>query len=134
MLNQYARFGAAVLSGVTASLLIATAGFAAQGRPVVVYAEPQEGFRTERVSYADLDLSQRSHERTLTRRVAGAVKRVCLYEDRSGLQDLGYYRCADDAWGYARPQMAQAVARAQEIALTGKSSIAAAAITIRVSQ
>ena len=134
MLTHYARFSAAVLSGVTASLLIATAAFAAQNKPVVVYAEPQEGFRSERVTYADLDLSQRKHERKLNLRVAGAVKRVCLYEDRSGLQDLGYYRCADDAWGDVRPQMAQAVARAKEIALTGSSSIAATAITISVGQ
>lgn len=135
MLTRTARLGAAVLSGVTASLLIATAAFAAsQEKPVVVYAEPQEGLRSERVSYADLDLSQRGHERKLNLRVAGAVKRVCLYENRIGLQDLGYYRCADDAWGDARPQIAQAVARAREIALTGRSSIAATAITISVGQ
>lgn len=135
MLTRYARFGAAVLSGVTASLLIATAAFAAaQDKPVVVYAEPQEGLRSERVSYADLDLSQPRHERKLNLRVAGAVKRVCLYEDRTALQDSGYYRCADDAWGDARPQIAQAVARAREIALTGSSSIAATAITISVGQ
>jgi len=132
MLTRTARVGAAVLSGVTASLLIATAAFAAQNKPVVVYAEPQEGVRSVRVSYADLDLNQRRHERKLNLRVAGAVKRVCLYENRSGLQDLGYYRCADGAWDGARSQITQAVARAQEIALTGKSSIAATAITISV--
>ena len=134
MLTHYARLSAAVLSGVTASLLIGTTAFAAQDKPVIVYAEPQEGVRSVRVSYADLDLSQRGHERKLNLRVAGAVQRVCLFEDRRGLQDLGYYRCADDAWGDARPQIAQAVARAREIALTGKSSIAAAAITISVRQ
>lgn len=134
MLTQYARLGAAVLSGVTASLLIATAAFAAQEKPVVVYAEPPENVRTVRVSFADLDLNQARHERKLNLRVAGAVKRVCLYEDRTGLQDRGYYTCADDAWADARPQIAQAVARAQEIALTGKSSIAATAITISVTQ
>ena len=133
MLTRYARLSAAVLSGVTASLLIATAAFAAgQDGPVVVYAEPQQNVRTERITYADLDLNQRNHQRKLNLRVAGAVKRVCLYEDRSGLQDGGYYRCADDAWGDARPQIAQAVTRAREIALTGKSSIAVAAITISV--
>ena len=130
MLTHTVRFGAAVLSGVTASLLIATAAFAAQNKPVVVYAEPPENVRTERISYADLDLNQRGHARKLNLRVAGAVKRVCLYEDRTGLQDRGYYACADSAWDDARPQIAQAVARAREIALTGKSSIAAAAITI----
>lgn len=134
MLTRNARFGAAVLSGVTASLLIAGAAFAAQNKPVVVYAEPQEGLRTERVTYADLDLSQRDHQRKLNLRVAGAVKRVCLYENQIRQQGLGYYRCADGAWDDARPQIAQAVARAREIALTGKSSIAATAITIRIGQ
>ena len=129
MLARFARFGAAILSGVAASLLIGSAAFAAgQERPVVVYGEPQEGLRTERVSYADLDLSQRGHQRKLNLRVAGAVKRVCLYEDRNGV--LVYDHCSDGAWDNARPQIAQAVARAREIALTGKSSIAATAITI----
>ena len=133
MLSRFARFSAAVLSGVTASLLVATAAFAGQDKPVVVYAGPQENVRTERVSYADLDLALSKHERKLNLRVAGAVKRVCLFENsRPGLQDRGYYNCADGAWDGARPQIAQAVARAKEMAATGKSSIAAAAITIHV--
>ena len=133
MLTRYAHFGAAVLSGVAASLLIATTAFAAvQNRPVVVYGEPQENLRTERFTYADLDLNQPKHERKLNSRVAGAVKRVCLYENRIGLQDRGYYACADDAWGDARPQIARAVARAREIAATGQSSIAATAVTINI--
>jgi hypothetical protein len=44
----------------------------------------------------------------------------------------GYRVCSDEAWDGALPQMAQAIARAEEIALTGKSSIAATAITIKV--
>jgi UrcA family protein len=124
---------AAVLSGVTASLAFAATAGAAQDNPVVVYAEPQEGVRTERVSYAGLNLAERRDQRRLALRVTGAVKRVCLFEDgRSGLQVRGYYRCADEAWDGADPQIAQAVARAREIALTGKSSIPLTAITIRV--
>ena len=135
MFTRYARFGVAILSGVTASLLMPPAALAqAQENPVVVYGEPQEGLRSERVTYADLDLRQRGHERQLNRRVAGAVKRVCLYESHSARQDIGYDRCSDDAWGDARPQIAQAVARATEMALTGKSSIAATAITISVGE
>lgn len=134
MLDRFYRSTAAVLSGVTASLLAVTAATAAQPeRPVVVYAEPQENVRTERVSYADLDLVTSSGERTLFRRVSGAVRRVCLYQNsKPGLQAGGYYRCADGAWDGANPQIAQAVARAKEIAMTGKSSIAATAITITV--
>ena len=67
----------------------------------------------------------------LERRVAGAVKRVCLFDDSHiGLQYPGYYNCAGDAWDGARPQIAQAVARAKEIALTGHSSIAPTAISV----
>jgi UrcA family protein len=134
MLSRFARFSAAVLSGVTASLLISSAAFAAgQEKPVVVYGEPQENTRTEHVSYADLDLSQRKDEKKLNLRVTGAVKRVCLFENsRMGLQDNGYYNCADDAWSQARPQIAQAVDRARQLAMTGKTSIAAAAISINV--
>ena len=133
MLSRSTRIIAAILSGITSSLLIAvTTAQAARDRPVVVYAEP-ENTRTERVSYADLDLSQRKDERKLNSRVAGAVKRVCLFEHfRSGLQNQGYYHCADGAWDGARPQIAQAVTRAKEVALTGRSSIAATAITISI--
>ena len=135
MLSRFARVSAAVLSGVTASLLISSAAFAAgQDKPVVVKAEPLENTRTEHVSYADLDLSQRKDEKKLNLRVAGAVKRVCLFENaRNGLQDNGYYSCADDALGQARPQIAQAVERAKQLAMTGTTSIAATAISINVS-
>jgi UrcA family protein len=124
----------AVLSGVAASLTIVSPAVAAgQDRPVVVYAEPQEGLRTERVTYADLNLAERRDEKLLRLRVAGAVKRVCLFENgRSGLQDSGYTRCSDEAWDGANPQIAQAVTRAREIALTGHSVLPAIAIAIRV--
>jgi UrcA family protein len=136
-IEMHARFSAmtaAVLSGVAASLTIPSPAIAqGQDNPVVVYAEQQEGVRTERVSYADLNLAERRDHRRLRQRVAGAVKRVCLFEDgRPGLQDRGYYRCAGEAWDGANPQVAQAVARAREIALTGRSSIPATAIGFSV--
>lgn len=133
MLARFNRKTAAVLSGVTASLLVATAASAGQEKPVVVFAEPQENIRIERVTYADLDLAQRTDQRALNYRVASAVKRVCLFEyGHAGLQQRGYYSCANGAWESAEPQIARAVTRAKEIALTGKSSIATAAITINV--
>ena len=132
MLTHFKSVTAAVLSGVAASLTLAMPSLAAQEKPVVVYAEPQQNIRTVRVSYADLNLAQSRDERQLTRRVAAAVRRVCLYEHRPALQDGDYYQCAGGAWDNARPQMARAVARAQQIALTGHSTIAATAIAIRV--
>ena len=131
MFTRLSKF-AAVLSGVTASLIIA-APANAQGNPVVVYGHEDENVRVERVSYADLDLATVPGERRLNSRVSGAVKRVCLYRDGTrGLQWTSYNICAAGAWDGATPQIAQAVQRAREIALTGKSSIAAAAITISV--
>jgi UrcA family protein len=132
MLTRFNRTIAAVLSGVTASLLVAVSASAAQQKPVVVYGE-SENTRTEHVSYADLDLTNNKHQKRLNMRVTGAVKRVCLYENSYSLQDTGYYHCADDAWSSAKPQIAQAVQRSKEIALTGQSSIAATAITINLS-
>ena len=116
---------ACVTSGVPTAL--------AQNRPVTVYAPPSEEFRTERVSYRDLNLASRAGEKMLTKRVGGAVRRVCSNEGGNiSSADSDYHFCARGAWGDARPQMAQAIARAHEIALYGKSSIAATAITISV--
>ena len=124
---------AAVLSGVTASLIV-IAPANAQREPVVVYGQEDENVRTERVSYADLDLATAPGERKLYRRVSSAVKRVCVFNDGTrGLQSIGYNICAEGAWDGATPQIAQAVQRARDIAMTGKSSIAAAAITINAS-
>ena len=117
----------------SAALLAAGPAFAGQGKPVVVYGEAVENVRTVRVSYADLDLASAKGERELSARVGGAVQQVCLFGvDGPRLQSSGYHECAGEAWTSARPQMANAIARANEIALNGKSSIAAAAITISV--
>jgi len=132
MLTRSSTIVAAVLSGVTASLTIAAPSLAAQESPVVVYAEPQENVRTAHVSYADLNLAEARGTRLLTQRVAGAVRKVCLFENKAALQDSGYYQCADGAWNNANPQIAQAVARATDIALNGHSAIPATAMAIRI--
>ena len=133
MLARFNRKTAAVLSGVTASLLLtASAASAAQDKAVVVYGA-SDNVRVEYVSYADLDLAQSKGEKKLVWRVGSAIRRVCQFDyGHIGLQDNGYYACANDARDGANPQIAQAVTRAKEIAMTGKSSIAATAITISV--
>ena len=134
MISRLSTF-AAVLSGVTASLTIpAVAAAAQQQQPVVVRAQPiDENLRTEHVSYADLDLVSAKGAKTLHYRVARAVRNVCLFDRGTiGLQSGDYYNCADGAWDRARPQIASAVDRAREIAMTGKSSIAAGSIVIDV--
>jgi len=88
---------------------------------------------TRHVSYADLNLASSDGVRTLNGRVGSAVNSVCTEavgnEDHFTMQD-----CSVHSWGSARPQIAQAVQRAREIAATGSSSIAAAAITIDLGQ
>ena len=133
MLSRVARITAAVLSGVTASLLVTAAtAQAAQDRPVVVYAEPQEGIFTEHVSYRGLDLAAQADQKALHRKVGAAVRRVCTEANGfSTFVDSTYRACAEDSWSMARPQIDRAVARAEQLALNGQSSITAGAIVIR---
>ena len=102
----------------------------AQTTPVTVYGEPSE-VRTERVSYRDLNLATRDGEKILTQRVGSAVRRVCSDTGHIGLYNDRFY-CTSGAWKDARPQMSRAIARAREIALYGKSSIAMTAITVKI--
>lgn len=110
--------------------LAAPSAALAENRPVVIHAEP-DNFRSERVSFASLDLAKASDQKRLRGRVGGAVERVCLRDTgRDGLQDAGYFTCESNAWGRAEPQIANAITRAQQIAMTGSSTIAATAITV----
>jgi UrcA family protein len=119
----------AILSALSAGMLAAPTAAIAQERPVIINADPN--VRTEHVSFASLDLAKPSDQKKLHFRVAGAVERVCLRDvGRDGLQDRGYFTCERNAWDGATPQIANAIARASEIALTGTSSIAATAITV----
>lgn len=102
----------------------------AQNTPVTVYGEPSD-VRTERVSYRDLNLATPAGEKILTQRVGGAVRRVCSDTGHIGLYSDRFY-CTSGAWKDARPQMSRAIARAREIAMYGKSSIAMTAITIKI--
>ena len=128
MLTRFVRISAAVLSGVTASLLVgATTTQAAQDRPVVVYGDPQPA-NVEHVPYGDLNLAASADRKTLYGRVGSAVRNVCNF-DAVGIS--GDYRtCAGLAWKDARPQIDAALARADRLALNGQSSIAAGAIMI----
>ena len=127
MLSRVARITAAVLSGVTASLLVTAAtAQAAQERPVVIYAQPNVNI--ERVPYGDLDLSASADRKTLYGRVGSAVRNVCNFDSTGIARD--YRTCASLAWGDARPQIDRALAKADQMASLGQPSIAAGAITI----
>ena len=111
---------AALLSGMT---LCYAATASAQEAPVFVYGE-QSGASSERVAFADLDLASARDQARLHNRVDGAIERVCdLDLGRDGLQDRGYYSCAEAARGATAPQIAEAIA-------TGKTSLGAAILVV----
>ena len=128
MLSRFARISAAVLSGVTASLMIGAATTqAAQETPVVVYGESQE-FNTERVPYGDLNLAASADRKALYSRVGSAVRNVCNFDALGIASD--YRACSSLSWKDARPQIDAALARADRLAANGQSTIAAGAITV----
>lgn len=118
--------------------LISAAGLASSafGRsaPIVVKAPPD--VVTRHVSYADLNLAVPAGERTLVGRVRIAVNDLC--GEVTGGPDGSWTArqlmdmCNRASWTQARPQISLAVQRARDIAMTGTSSIAAAALTISV--
>ena len=102
--------------------------------PIVVQAPPDVVVR--HVSYADLNLAAPAGERTLVGRVRTAVNDLCGEttggSDGSWMKQRTVDRCNNAGWDQARPQISLAVQRAREIAMTGRSSIVAAALTISV--
>jgi len=75
---------------------------------------------------------------TLNRRVGGAVGSLCREatggEDGNFMTTFADRKCRNSAWSQARPQIARAVQRSRDIAFTGTSPIAAAAITINLTK
>jgi len=127
------------LSSFTAAGLVAGGLFfstSADARDSAVLVTAPTELVVRHVSYADLDLGQPAGVTTLNDRVNFAVGDVCTEAnlgDSGGFSfKAGMLRCSNHAWDDARPQIAQAVQRAHDIATTGSSPIAAAAITISI--
>lgn len=126
-----------------AALSMTAAGFFPVASPAlgksthVVVVAPAERV-ARHISYADLNLASAAGETTLNNRVDAAVTDLCL--DATGGNDGSFtfktsmMRCSSSAWNEARPQIDRAVQRARDIAFTGKSSIAAALLTISLPQ
>lgn len=127
------------LSSFAATALVAGGLFlptptAAKEGPVFVTGRTELVVR--HVSYADLDLAVPAGLSTLNDRVDFAIGDLCteanLFDNKSLAFKTGMIKCSNHAWNDARPQIARAVQRAQDIASTGSSPIAAAAISISV--
>ena len=110
----------------------------AKEAPVVITAPLQEAdLVVRRVSYADLDLALPVGRGDAPRKGGSfAIGDVCaeanLFDNGSPEFKSGVMKCSNRAWGNATPQMARAYQRANEIAATGWSPIAAATISISV--
>lgn len=117
-----------------ASFVILLAPPVSAAVPIVVSGAISPDLVVRRVSYADLDLASARDEITLGRRVGGAVKQVC--REATGGNDgslrvrTAFAHCGNKAWDGARPQIATAVQRARDIAMTGSSKLAARTIAI----
>jgi UrcA family protein len=123
------------------AILVASAAIGVTAAPVharspgsVVIVAHSDNFVVRRVSYADLNIASEPGVRDLTHRVGWAVVDVCNDATAAPAMSFELRNCKTKAWGAARPQISLAVQRAHEMASTGTSSIAAAAITITVPQ
>jgi UrcA family protein len=133
--SKLMSISAAVVLTSGVFVLVAPPAFGKAG-PVVVVANPNVVIR--HISFADLNLASAAGERTLNRRVGGAVSSLC--QEATGGIDGNYMttisagKCRQAAWNQALPQITQVTQRARDIASTGVSPIAAAAITIALPQ
>lgn len=130
MFSRKTKSGLLALTAVTI-LSGGTAALARDETVVVRGIAPKDQIRRT-VSYRDLNLATGIGERTLNRRVDSAVANICVDAVGAVANDTLEMKCQRDSWNGARPQIAQAVERAKQLAATGKSSIAAVAITISI--
>lgn len=117
-----------------ASAAVAAIAIPANAKPTVVVTAPATEFATRTVTYRDLNLASAADEKVLNRRVGRAVNGVCWEVNGPSPDFYLQTDCRDDAWRGARPQIARAVLRAQQIAATGHSAIPATAISLSFSK
>jgi UrcA family protein len=132
MTTQAEKWRVRAANGIALAVLLGTAAAAPARQTgdikVVSHRQVSEEAMTEKVSYADLDLTKSRGVRKLNARVDGAVSRVCFGFDYIDSETKA--NCREYAWNGAKPQIERAVTRAHEIAATGFSNIAPVAIVI----
>ena len=120
--------------GIGLAGLVFVAPPASGKEPIIVKAPEAEDIAIRRISYTDLNLASVAGEQTLNRRVRNEVTSLCT--EIAGNQDdklsSAIDRCHGNAWSQALPQIANAVQRAREIAVSGSSALSAAAITFSI--
>lgn len=133
MITKAVSFSAAVALMASGFLVSASNAEAkGHGRRITVTATlPDPEAPRATVAVSDLNLASVEGEKTLNRRVDLAVSSVCGQSERSRFDEMN---CRGFAWNGVRPQIANAVQRAHDIAATGTSAIAAAAITLAFPQ
>ena len=136
MRKTYALSKLAAAAVTIGGLFLPFASGTAKERPVVVTAPEATSLVVRRVSYADLDLALPDGRTALHDRVGFAVGDVCaeanLFDNGSPEFKTGVLQCSNAAWRSARPEIARAIQRANDIAAKGWSPIAAATISISV--
>jgi UrcA family protein len=116
-------------AGLALAVTLGTAHAAAAKDVTVVHEPLPDDALSRSVSYADLDLTSAADVGRLTFRVRSAVNYVCApLDQRVTFAEHG--ACRSYAWNGARPQMDLAVARAQQLASVGTTSIAPVGILI----
>jgi len=130
MYSRTSKFGLLALSAMTV-LSTATPALAREKTVIVRGVAPEDQVRRT-VSYHDLNLATTSGAQVLNRRVGIAVKDLCNEAVGPAATERVEMKCSRDSWRGARPQIAQAIERAKQLAATGKSSIAAVAIAISI--
>jgi UrcA family protein len=128
MLSTKILFGLAAVTASAGSLLLTVSP--ARAAEVTVVADAADAPPTATVRLEGLNLVDRSGQRMLSRRVASAVRQVCVAEDTGALAS-GFRDCLSTAWGDARPQMAAVIDRAQRLAASGTIAVAAGSISVR---
>ena len=114
---------------LVASAAIATVAMPAEGKPPIVVTGPSAETLTRYVSYRDLNLASKAGEKALRRRVNTTASEIC-YELNADFSVYAIIACRSEALHDARPQIRQAVLRAQQLASTGQSLATASVIAL----
>jgi len=123
--------GAVALSMAAIGLASPASG---QSPTILVKQAPDLVVRT--VAYDDLNLTTPAAQHALVGRVRVALTDLCgeIVGSRDGywMSQTYFDSCRHAGWSQAQPQINRAVQRAREISMTGKSTIAASAVTIAI--